>query len=83
MLGDVAGSFVKRRTGRTRGAAFPVLDQLDFVAGAVVVAAAVAPAWTFATFTPAVLVAVAVLTPALHLLTNGAAYVLGLKAEPW
>lgn len=83
MLGDVAGSFLKRRAGRARGAAVPLLDQLDFAAGAVVLAALVAPAWTLATFTLPVLVAVAVLTPALHLVTNGAAYLLGLKREPW
>ncbi len=36
LLGDVAGSFIKRRVGLERGAKFPVLDQLDFVVGAVV-----------------------------------------------
>jgi CDP-2,3-bis-(O-geranylgeranyl)-sn-glycerol synthase len=31
MAGDIAASFVKRRLGRPRGAAFPIIDQLDFV----------------------------------------------------
>jgi CDP-2,3-bis-(O-geranylgeranyl)-sn-glycerol synthase len=31
MLGDITASFLKRRTGRERGAAFPGVDQLDFV----------------------------------------------------
>ena len=83
MLGDVTASFVKRRTGRERGAPFPVVDQLDFAAGAIVLALLAAPGWTLATFTLPVLVAVAVLTPALHLLTNAVGYALGLKAEPW
>ncbi len=83
MLGDVVGSFVKRRTGRARGAAFPGLDQLDFVVGAVALAAVAAPAWTLATFTPPVLLAVVVLTPVLHVLTNVVGYALGLKREPW
>jgi CDP-2,3-bis-(O-geranylgeranyl)-sn-glycerol synthase len=83
MLGDVAASFLKRRTGRERGAAFPVVDQLDFVAGALVVAVVLAPEWVFATFTPPVLLAVLVLTPLFHVGTNAIAYVLGLKAEPW
>lgn len=83
MLGDIAGSFVKRRSGWARGVAFPLLDQLDFVAGALVLVFLLAPGWTRATFTPAVLVAVVVLTPALHLVTNGIGYALGLKREPW
>lgn len=83
MLGDIAGSFLKRRTGRPRGAAFPGLDQLDFVAGALALAFVAAPNWALATFTPAVLAAVVVLTPALHLGTNGIGYALGLKNEPW
>jgi CDP-2,3-bis-(O-geranylgeranyl)-sn-glycerol synthase len=31
MLGDILASFLKRRTGRERGAAVPGVDQLDFV----------------------------------------------------
>src|SRR6056297_3115946 len=34
MCGDIGASFLKRRSGRERGAAFPGLDQLDFVVGA-------------------------------------------------
>ncbi|SEW20676.1 CDP-2,3-bis-(O-geranylgeranyl)-sn-glycerol synthase [Halobacterium jilantaiense] len=83
MLGDVLASFLKRRTGRERGAAFPLVDQLDFVVVALALTAAAAPAWFGETFTIPVLVAVVVLTPALHLLTNGIAYALGLKDEPW
>jgi len=83
MLGDIAASFLKRRTGRERGASFPGLDQLDFVVGALACVWVLAPAWTEATFTTPVLLAVLVLTPLLHILTNVGAYVLGLKDEPW
>jgi CDP-2,3-bis-(O-geranylgeranyl)-sn-glycerol synthase len=83
MLGDVGASFLKRRTGRERGAPFPLVDQLDFVAGALLVALLAAPGWTLTVFTPVVILAVLVLTPLLHVLTNGIAYVLGLKDEPW
>ena len=83
MLGDVGASFLKRRTGRERGAAFPVVDQLDFVVGSLGLTALAAPAWFGATFTPPVLLVVLVMTPVLHLLTNAGAYVLGLKDEPW
>lgn len=83
MLGDVAASFLKRRLGRRRGAAVPGLDQLDFVVGALALAALVNPAWAGEAFPPAAIGAVLVATPLLHLLTNGAAYLLGLKNEPW
>jgi CDP-2,3-bis-(O-geranylgeranyl)-sn-glycerol synthase len=85
MLGDVGASFLKRRTGRQRGAAFPVLDQLDFVVGALGLAALLATGWFLDTFLDPhwVLVAVVVVTPALHVLTNGVAYALGLKDEPY
>ncbi len=85
MAGDVLASFFKRRTGRERGAPFPVVDQLDFAVVALALTALAAPGWFFDTFLdpPGVLVAVFVLTPALHVGTNGVAYVLGLKDEPW
>ncbi|WP_336036069.1 CDP-2,3-bis-(O-geranylgeranyl)-sn-glycerol synthase [Halobacterium yunchengense] len=83
MLGDVLASFLKRRTGRERGAAFPLVDQLDFVVVSLALAAVAAPAWFGDVFTLDVLAAVLVLTPVLHVATNGIAYVLGLKNEPW
>jgi len=83
MAGDIGASFLKRRTGRERGAAFPGLDQLDFVVGALLVAVLFAPSWTLATFEVPVLVAVLVATPLLHVSTNAIAYALGLKDEPW
>jgi CDP-2,3-bis-(O-geranylgeranyl)-sn-glycerol synthase len=83
MLGDIAASFLKRRTGRQRGAAFPVLDQLDFVAGALLFTLVVAPDWLLSVVTLPVLAVVLVLTPLLHVATNVGAYVLGLKDEPY
>ncbi|XVH30295.1 CDP-2,3-bis-(O-geranylgeranyl)-sn-glycerol synthase [Haloferacaceae archaeon DSL9] len=83
MLGDIGASFIKRRSGRERGAAFPGLDQLDFVVGALLLAFVVDPSWFVETFTLGVLVVVVVMTPVLHVLTNVIAYKLGLKDEPW
>ncbi|AKU06481.1 MULTISPECIES: CDP-2,3-bis-(O-geranylgeranyl)-sn-glycerol synthase [Haloferax] len=83
MLGDIGASFLKRRSGRERGAAFPGLDQLDFVVGALVLALVAAPGWFSATFTLPVLAVVLVMTPVLHVVTNVGAYLLGLKNEPW
>ena len=83
MLGDIGASFLKRRTGRERGAPFPGVDQLDFVVGALVLGVLAAPGWFTDTFTFPVLAVVLVVTPVLHVTTNGLAYVLGLKDEPW
>ncbi|WP_247010359.1 CDP-2,3-bis-(O-geranylgeranyl)-sn-glycerol synthase [Halorientalis litorea] len=83
LLGDIAASFLKRRTGRERGAAFPGLDQLDLVVGSLALTAVAAPGWVLATFTPPVLVTVLVVTPVLHVSTNLLAYKLSLKSEPW
>lgn len=83
ILGDIAASFLKRRTGRERGAPFPGVDQLDFVVGALVVTALIAPAWFGEVFTPTVILVVLLVTPLLHIGTNGLAYWAGLKDEPW
>jgi CDP-2,3-bis-(O-geranylgeranyl)-sn-glycerol synthase len=83
MLGDILASFLKRRTGRERGAALPGVDQLDFVVAALALTFLIATGWFRATFTLPVLVVVVVLTPLLHVGTNAGAYALGLKNEPW
>jgi len=85
LLGDVAASFLKRRTGRRRGAPFPGVDQLDFVVGSLALTATLAVDWFREAFLtpPTVLLAVVLVTPALHLGTNAVAYWLGLKDEPY
>ena len=83
MLGDIGASFLKRRSGRERGAAFPGLDQLDFVVGALASAFLFAPGWASRTFTLPVLVVILVVTPLLHVVTNAVAYLIGVKNEPW
>ena len=83
MLGDITASFLKRRTGRERGAPFPGVDQLDFVVGALVLTVLAAPGWFGTVFTGPVLLVVLVVTPLLHVGTNVLGYALGLKDEPW
>ncbi|WP_299269147.1 CDP-2,3-bis-(O-geranylgeranyl)-sn-glycerol synthase [Halorientalis sp.] len=83
LVGDIVASFLKRRTGRRRGAAFPGVDQLDFVVGALGLTILLAPGWLFETFTFPVLTVVLVVTPVLHVGTNLVAYKLSLKSEPW
>ena len=83
MVGDIAASFIKRRSGRQRGAAFPGLDQLDFVVGALLLAFVFATEWAVSTFTPGVLVVILLITPLLHVGTNVIAFKIGAKDEPW
>lgn len=83
MGGDIAASLVKRRIGRDRGAAMPGLDQLDFVVGALLTTAIVAPSWFSDTFTLPVILVVIVLTPLFHLSLNVVAYRFDWKDEPY
>jgi CDP-2,3-bis-(O-geranylgeranyl)-sn-glycerol synthase len=83
MCGDVGASFLKRRTGRERGAPFPGVDQLDFLVGAVGLAAVLDFGWATGVFTLPVLAVVLVATPLFHVLTNGIAYAVGVQNEPW
>lgn len=83
MLGDVGASFLKRRIDRKRGRPAPGLDQLDFVVGALALAALVAPGWVAQAFSLPALGVVLLCTPLLHLAMNVLAYTLDLKPEPW
>lgn len=87
LLGDMGGSFVKRRLGRERGAPVPVLDQLDFAVGALLAAAACRPGWVYASYIEGWhILVLAVLLAAVYVLhrsANRIGYALGLKDEPW
>lgn len=77
MTGDAAGSFVRRRMGLPRGADVLILNQLDFVAGALLFAS-LARSWGVIE-----MAAICVLTIPMHRLTNWIAYKAGIKGEPW
>ncbi len=73
LLGDAIGSFLKRRLGIGRGKPAPILDQLDFLIVALILVSFVVKLnWLF------VIIAI-VLTLAIHLIANSAAYLLGMK----
>lgn len=77
LLGDLSAAFLKRRLGIAPGGLFPIVDQVDFVVGAIVFALPLAMVyWELA-------VAALVITPPIHLLTNVCAYKLKLKKNPW
>ena len=77
LCGDLAGAFVKRRLKIKPGGSLPVLDQLDFVVGALLF---VLP--TMDLSLPTALIVVLV-TPPIHILANAGAYWLGLKSTYW
>lgn len=85
LLGDMAKSFFKRRLGYERGAQFPLVDQLDFVAGAWILTYIFDPVWFSDNFlaAPWIMVTVVLFTPLLHRLTNIIGYYARLKKEPW
>ncbi len=77
LLGDLAAAFLKRRLGIAPGGLFPIVDQVDFVVGAIVFALPLAMVYW------ELVVATLLITPPIHLLTNFGAYKLKLKKNPW
>ena len=73
LLGDLVGSFIKRRIGLQSGEPAPIMDQLDFVVGALVLSLLVVRiSWKF-------FLIIAILSIVLHLGANIVAYLLGMK----
>ncbi|MCW4006924.1 MAG: CDP-2,3-bis-(O-geranylgeranyl)-sn-glycerol synthase [Candidatus Bathyarchaeota archaeon] len=77
LLGDLTGAFLKRRLGIAPGGLLPIVDQIDFVVGALVFALPVM------TINVELALTVLLLTPPIHLATNFVAYKLKLKKHPW
>jgi len=78
LIGDLFDSFIKRRLGFPPGASFPILDQLDFIVGALLFSLMVPP------LPPLNLILIIiVITPPIHLLTNVLAFLFGFKSKPW
>jgi CDP-2,3-bis-(O-geranylgeranyl)-sn-glycerol synthase len=82
LLGDLSAAFIKRRLDIAPGGMLPVVDQLDFVVGALVFATPLALAGLYP-LTWQIAVTVLIITPPIHLLTNYGAYKLKLKKHPW
>lgn len=77
VLGDLLGAFVKRRLNMKPGSPFPVVDQLDFVLGGLLLGSFFFPmSWT-------AILLVVLITPPIHLGTNLGAYLLGIKKTYW
>ncbi len=78
LMGDLTGAFLKRRLNIPPGGLLPVVDQIDFIIGAIFFSLLLpmSPDW-------GLYVAVLIITPPVHLLTNYFAYRLKLKNNPW
>lgn len=85
VLGDLAGSFLKRRFDISSGAPFWIIDQLDFALGAILFIAI--PGFIF----PSVFllpdihifIFLMIITPAVSIIANTVAYLVGLKSVPY
>lgn len=77
LLGDLTGSFMKRRIGLRRGAPVPLLDQLTFL-----IVAFLLVSLTFQIPLEYAIILL-VLTPLIHLTTNIVGHLMGLKKVPW
>jgi CDP-2,3-bis-(O-geranylgeranyl)-sn-glycerol synthase len=79
LFGDLTGAFVKRRLGLSPGDLLPFVDQFDFIVGAILFSLPI----FLQILSFQLVITVLVVTPPIHLLTNFAAYKLGLKSNPW
>jgi CDP-2,3-bis-(O-geranylgeranyl)-sn-glycerol synthase len=77
LIGDLIGSFIKRRMNLKPGAHLPLSDQMDFVLIALLFSLPVQPP----TITYALIILV--LTAPIHYMVNIMAYLLKLKKTPW
>jgi CDP-2,3-bis-(O-geranylgeranyl)-sn-glycerol synthase len=79
LVGDLFGSFIKRRLDIKPGASLPLIDQLSFVLFALLFALIAEP--NSISLLSAILIVI--LTGPVHLLVNFIAYILRLKDNPW
>ncbi|MFA5333924.1 MAG: CDP-2,3-bis-(O-geranylgeranyl)-sn-glycerol synthase [Candidatus Nanoarchaeia archaeon] len=77
MIGDLTGSFIKRRLSMKRGQNAGLLDMMDFIVGALIFAR------LLVSYSYSVALLVLIVAPILHRLTNIWGYSVGIKKEPW
>jgi len=88
LVGDAVGSFVKRRFKKERGAKFPLIDQLDFIIGAILFSGLdfwtilFYPTYNLLAIWPLIAFAI-IITWILHRIANILAFRMKLKKEPW
>lgn len=87
LLGDMGGAFIKRRLGMERGQKAPILDQYDFIIGAVVLVLIFFPDWFISSYISGdsiiALITLLIFVPLLHRSVNIIGFKMGKKKEPW
>lgn len=87
LIGDMMGSFLKRRIGIERGKKAPLLDQYDYVVGAFLLILIFYPQWTIATYFEGyniiVFLVLLVIVYVTHRAVNYIGYWMGVKDNPW
>lgn len=85
VIGDLLGSFLKRRFDIKSGAPFWIIDQLDFALFAILLVAI--PGFIFPNLFLLpdlfILVFMIILTPAVSIIANTVAYLVGMKSVPY
>jgi CDP-2,3-bis-(O-geranylgeranyl)-sn-glycerol synthase len=79
LFGDLTGAFIKRRVGIPPGGLLPIIDQVDFIIGAILFSFPLSLQFMSLNL----IITVLIMTPPMHILTNFAAYKIGLKKHPW
>ncbi|UYP46127.1 hypothetical protein NEF87_002412 [Candidatus Lokiarchaeum ossiferum] len=81
-LGDLFGSWAKRRKNIERGQPFWIVDQIDFLSGCLILAG-----WfvflPISAHVPHVLIMMIIITPTITILANNLSYMTGHKSVPW
>jgi CDP-2,3-bis-(O-geranylgeranyl)-sn-glycerol synthase len=77
LCGDLGGSFIKRRLSLKRGSDVPLLDQWNFIIGAVIFV------YFFTEITIWMFLIMLLITPIIHRIANIIAHKIKVKKEPW
>jgi CDP-2,3-bis-(O-geranylgeranyl)-sn-glycerol synthase len=77
LLGDLIGSFIKRRLKMTRGEDAPLLDQENFILGAVLLSL------PFIKISLEMFIIMILFTPIIHRFANISGYLIKMKSVPW
>ena len=85
VLGDLVGSFLKRRLNYPSGAPFWGVDQLDFVLGAILMASIPTLIFPGIYYAPDlnIIIFLLIITPSVSIIANTVAYIIGWKEVPW
>ncbi|MFX1311216.1 MAG: CDP-2,3-bis-(O-geranylgeranyl)-sn-glycerol synthase [Promethearchaeota archaeon] len=85
VIGDLFGSFLKRRFDVKSGAPFWIVDQLDFALGALLFISIPGLVSPNLFFIPDfyIIIFLIILTPSVSIIANTIAYMIGLKDVPW